>query len=173
MGLIFVIIVIAVVAFMIFGNIQTAKVHSEISQDPLARQYLLDPIERWGKYDGSAASERKAQEAMDVLERHLPPASSRTMRLYRAALKKNLYIPLAATYAYAVGEYLENPMVPLSGHGTQEANMKVAGTRALFPALYNIATTEHSPRNAEAAICIATNLLEYFLDSDAIRSRFS
>lgn len=173
MGFIIVIIVIAVIAFWVFGNIQTAKVHAEMSQDPLARQYLLDPIERWGKYDGSAESERKAQEAMDVLEQHLPPASSRTMQLYRSALKKNLYIPLAAVYAYAVGEYVENPMAYTSGAGTREAAEKVAGTRMLFPALYNIATTEHGPRDAEAAICIATNLLEYFLDGDAIRSRFS
>lgn len=172
MGIV-IVIVIAFVAFWLFGQFMTAKAHSDISQDPVARQYLLDPIERWGKYDGSAEAERKAREAMDILERNLPSASARTLRLYKEALKKNLYIPLAAVYAYAVGEFVENPWAHTSGAGTPEANQKVAGTRMLFPALYNIAMAEHGPRDAEAAICIASNLLDYYLDTDAIYSRYS
>lgn len=168
-----IIVAVIVVALQIAGNIAAGKMRNEMMEDPRVRDLLIEPIERWGTYDGSFASEFRADEAMCVLERRLMPASPRTWELYRAALDKNLAIPLAAVYAYAVGEYVENPMTPPINAGTPEARQKVASTRVIFPKLYNVAISELSPREAEWALCVAANLINYFLDGDAIESQFS
>lgn len=171
MEIILIIGVIAVI-IVVLGQVQTTKLHSTISQDPSVKQLLIEPIERWGKYDGSPEAERKAERAMRTIEQNLvmPAASSHTMQLYRKALQTNLYIPLAAVYAYAVGEYIDGGYPPVGG-GTPETNQKVFMMRAAFPALYNLAASELSPKNSEAALCISCNLLDAFLDSNEIYSR--
>ena len=165
------IIVVVAIIFSIANVFGTAKVRSTVSQDPLIKQFLIEPIERWGKFDGSPEAERKADRAMNSIVNNLamPRASSHTMELYRVALKKNLYIPLAAVYAYAVGEYIDGGY-SLVGGGAPEANQKVFMMRAAFPALYNLAASELPPKKSEAALCISSNLLDAFLDSDEIRS---
>ena len=155
----------------VIGKALSAKIQSDVSQNPLVKQYLIEPIARWGKYDGSPEAQHKADEAMRTLTQKLFPASPHTMQLYRKALNANLYIPLAAAYAYAVGEYIDGGL-PLSGAGTPEANQKVFMMRATYPGLYNLATTELTPKKSEAALCISANLLETFLDSDEIQRRF-
>ena len=165
------IIVVVAIIVSIIKIVGTAKAHSAVSQDPLIKQFLIEPIEHWGKYDGSPEAERKADKAMSSIANNLvmPHASSHTMQLYRTALEKNLYIPLAAVYAYAVGEYVDRG-VPLAGTGTLEANQTVFMMRATFPALYNLAASELPPKKSEAALCISANLLDAFLDSNEVRS---
>ena len=167
------VVAVIVVVLQVVGNVAAGKMRGEAMEDPRVRDLLIEPIERWGTYDGSTASECRADEALRVLERRLMPASSRTRQLYRAALGKNLAIPLAAVYAYAVGEYVENPMMPPINAGTPEARTKVAGTRLMFPKLYYVAVSELAPHKVEQALCVAANLLDYFLDVEAIESRFS
>ena len=166
-----VIVIIVAIALCVIGKILSAKIQSEVSQNPLVKQYLIEPIARWGKFDGSPEAQHKADEAMRTLTQKLFPASLHTMQLYRKALNANLYIPLAAADAYAVGEYIDGGL-PLSGAGTPEANQKVFMMQATYPALYNLATTELTPKKSEAALCISANLLETFLDSDEIQRRF-
>lgn len=170
MEIIGIIFVIAIVVSII-KIVGTAKARSTIAQDPLIKQFLIEPIESWGKFDGSPEAERKADKAMDSIVNNLamPHASSHTMELYRAALKKNLYIPLAAVYAYAVGEYIDGGY-SLVGGGAPEASQKVFMMQVAFPALYNLAASELPPKKSEAALCISSNLLDAFLDSDEVRS---
>jgi hypothetical protein len=69
---------------------------------------MLKTVEDVGKYDGSDESIRRAQTQFDDMVMHLGCYNQNTSQLYWKTLKqRNLYIPLTAWYAFAVGECLQ------------------------------------------------------------------
>lgn len=166
-----VIVGIAILYFVLRlgADASTSKVRGDAMGNPAVRELLIEPIERWGKYDGSIAAQQKAQKAMALIERRYFPASPRAYEIFDRVLQLNIDIPLAAAYAFAVAEVVEDPELSRPSAELVIDQDAVAGMHIFFPALYNLATSELPPRKADRALNAVSQLLDSFLDADAIR----
>ena len=79
-----------------------------------------------------------------------------------------MFIPLAAVYAFAVGEYVENLQVELPTERPKTAKKTIDSVRTYLPALYSYIKQCHIAYYAELIMLILTNLLDYFLGHDKI-----
>jgi len=161
------VLIIVIIIFIIISLISkmvTVKSHSDVVNNPEIKRRIYDPLERWGRFDGSAAQRKKADDAFNIIKNNIGTSGPHTREIYENVLKSTrLLIPIAATYSFAVGEFINNPYVTLQNINSKEAREKVAAMRALFPALYEYATTSLSPTKAESALIISMNLLDLFL----------
>lgn len=87
--------------------------------------------------------------------------------LYQKALEvEGMFIPLATVYAFAVGEYVENPQVELPIERPKTAKKTINSVKTFFPALYCQIKRNHRTHDAELVMLISMNLLDYFFDRD-------
>lgn len=77
-----------------------------------------------------------------------------------------MFIPLAAVYAFGVGEYVENPSVELPTERPKTVKKTIDSVKTFFPSLYRHIKRSHSAHDAERVMLISMNLLDYFFDRD-------
>lgn len=77
-----------------------------------------------------------------------------------------MFIPLAAVYAFAVGEYVENHKVELPTERPKTAKKTINSVKTYLPALYSYIKQSHIAYYAELIMLISMNLLDYFFDRE-------
>lgn len=128
---------------------------------------VLEPIERFGVYDGSPSAKVESVHAFSVLRSVFGLEFERTSDLYRQVLEEDngLFIPLAAIYAYAVSEIMLNPAIGpyLQDRGSkvnEKANMMVA----MFPLYADYVGKRHSPKESKVILALSFNFLDHFIE---------
>ena len=158
-----IIIAIIFVVWLVMKGLST-KASAEMAQDPAFQQHILQPLERWGRWDGSPEQSRKADEAFSRIANYIGTGSYQTRTLYDDTLRHRPFlIPLCAAYAFAVEEFLNNPWFQSDQGNSPEINQKVTMMHLLFPGYAQFVDQKHSRKDAEAVLCITMNLLDLFL----------
>ena len=80
-------------------------------------------------------------------------------------LHVDLPMPLAVAYAYAIGEYLENPTYdPVrSGGNTSNAKMSAQAIGMTFPNYKNYVERNHYGNEARYILALTANIIEIYL----------
>ena len=126
---------------------------------------LVARIENYGTFDGSVEGLSKAAWAMSCIEsQHGRIENSRTMEIFNSTMRNsNLPIPLAAIYAYTVGECLENPYFVAYNLDTEQARSNAQASQVFFPKYREYVNRRHSSHDAFIIFCKTTQYLEVFL----------
>lgn len=102
-------IAVAVVLVIAFAA-QRYKDRAELRADSTASKLLVQPIADWGTLDGAHHQRERSKRAFATLEQKVGCSREEAHEPYQKALEvEGMFIPLAAVYAFAVGEYVENP----------------------------------------------------------------
>lgn len=157
------VLVVLVVAFAA----QRYKDRTELRTDSTASKLLVQPIADWGVLDGAHRQRERSKRAFATLEQKVGCSREETRELYQKALEvEGMFIPLAAVYAFAVGEYVENRQVELPTERPKTAKKTINSVKTFFPALYRYIKQNHNVHDAELIMLISMNLLDYFFDRD-------
>lgn len=159
-------IAVAVVPVIAF-TAQRYRDRAELRTDSTAGNLLVQPIADWGMVDGTHRQRERSKRAFATLEQKVGCSREETHDLYQKALEvEGMFIPLAAVYAFAVGEYVENPQVELPTERPKTAKKTINSVKAFFPVLYRHIKQNHSAHDAELIVLISMNLLDYFFDHE-------
>ncbi len=131
-----------------------------------AVQHMINSIERYGTYTGSDSSKATAQRAFDMQANYGGCLNPRTKTIYWKTLEEsNLLIPLAVAYAFAIGEYLENPMYDpaRSGGNTSNAKMSAQAIGMTFPNYKNYVERNHYGNEVRYILALSANIINIYL----------
>lgn len=132
--------------------------------DPRVKQ-MIDRVESYGSYDGTSSSRSSAQRVFDRLENHIGCVNPDTKTLYWNTLEvSNLPLPLAACYAFAIGEYLAMPFYdPIaSGGNTATARMNAEAMALAFPDYKAFVSRAHSVDETRYILVLSLNNVDLF-----------
>lgn len=159
-------IAVAVVLVIAFAA-QRYKDRAELRTDSTASKLLVQSIADWGTLDGTHRQRERSKHAFATLEQKVGCPREETHGFYQLALGvEGMFIPLAAVYAFAVGEYVENPQVELPTERPKTEKKTTNSVKTFFPSLYRHIKWSHSTHDAELVMLISMNLLDYFFDRD-------
>ena len=128
-------------------------------------QQMVSKIERYGTYDGSMASKSTAQRVFDSAANNMGCANPHTKTLYWETLESsNLPMPLAAAYAFSIGEFLEMPWYDpvASGGNTHNAYMNAEAMGIAFPAYKAFVERRHSTNETRYILVLSSNIIENY-----------
>lgn len=163
MGIVVILVIVCLVIWFV-GKIGTAKASSTVRQDPAMQQMVIQPMERWGRWDGSSTQMQKADEAFEKIKNEIGCTNPQTRRIYDETLRNRPFlIPLTAAYAFVVGEYLSSRGSGINMGSSPEADQKVTMMHVLFPGFAQFVDQKHGRSEAETILCITSNLMDLFL----------
>ena len=135
----------------------------QLRSDPMA-QALLRQVDSYGRYDGSVQGERNADRCFEIIERQIGCANKSTRTIYQEACKKSdLPLPLCACYAFAVGEYVMNPIFTPVNLNTEQARQNIMSIRLFFPDYRSFVESRHWGTEQDVVFELTSNLLDYFM----------
>ena len=128
-------------------------------------QNMISSVERYGTYDGSPSSRATAQRVFDMQANHGGCVNPDTKKLYWEALEAGrLYMPLAACYAFAIGEFLAMPFYdPIeSGGNTSNARMNADAMGTAFPSYKSFVSSRHSTDETRYILALSLNMIDVY-----------
>ena len=135
----------------------------QLRNDPLA-QALISQIEQYGRYSSTPQGERNAERCFGVLERQIGCVNANTRTLYRDACgQSGLALPLCACYAFALGEFLEQPYFMPSNLNTEQAQQNILSIKLFFPDYRSFVEARHHGTRQDIVFGLTGNLLDHFL----------
>ena len=136
------------------------KSNSSKLNDPKV-QTLIKKVNNYGSYDGSSKSKAKAQTMFNNMADLIGCVNPSTNILYRETLiQTELSIPLVVCYAFAVGEYLENPSYKPYGMNSRNASDNASGMDIFFPEYGSFVLSKHKKADALMIMAISSYLIE-------------
>ena len=135
----------------------------QIQNDPAARAFIAQ-LEQYGRSSGSSQGGANAERCFRVLEHQIGCVNPNTRTLYREACRQNnLLLPLCACYAFAVGEFLEQPYFTPINLNTEQARQNIMSIKLFFPDYRSFVESRHYGTKQDVLFGLTGNLLEYFL----------
>lgn len=133
---------------------------AKMLQEDSVGQSFMQAINGPGIYDGSSNAETVANNLFSKLERTIGCHNYRTRIIFDEVLRSsNLPMTLLTCYAFAVGEYIENPDYEPYGLNTPEANNNYQASKIMLPDYARFVESRHSGTEAVVIQILTGNLL--------------
>ena len=137
------------------------KLREQMLSDPRAR-YYLEAIGKWGVYRNTPEGEEKAERAFKTIENYIGCLNPHTKVLFRDALiNSGMHIPLAAVYAFALGEQVEPGDYYCSDY--RSAQMNAEAMKLMFPEYGDYVERKHDSKTAMAVLALSLGFVDLFV----------
>ena len=135
----------------------------QLRSDPAA-QALIRQVEGYGRYDSTSQSARNANRCFEILKAQIGCRNKTTQTLYQDSYRQSkLPFALCACYAFAVGEYVKNPIYTPIGLNTEQAQKNILSIKLFFPDYRSFVEARHWGTEQDVVFGLTGNLLDYFL----------
>ena len=135
----------------------------QLRNDPAA-QVLIQQVESYGRYDSTAQGKRNADRCFEIIEWQIGCSNKSTRTIYQDACEKsNLPLALCACYAFAIGEYVKDPMFTPINLNTEQARQNIMSIKLFFPDYRSFVESRHWGTEQDIVFGLTSNLLDYFM----------